>query len=127
MERLTFDDQGCISIKECRNDTCEETCRKVDGCEACPINRAIEKLADYEDLEENGLLIRLPCKIGDKIYRRWNICGKIEVEEFKVTRFCLYDGVWFVEAFGDGPIRDFAFDSFGKTVFLTREEAENNM
>lgn len=57
MERLTFNDQGCISIKECRNDTCEETCRKAGGCDGCHINRAIEKLAEYEDLEENGLLL----------------------------------------------------------------------
>lgn len=29
---------------------------------------AIEKLATYEDLEEQGLLVRLPCKVGDIIY-----------------------------------------------------------
>lgn len=30
--------------------------------------KAIEKLADYEDLEEQGLLVRLPCKVGDDVY-----------------------------------------------------------
>lgn len=30
---------------------------------------AIEKLATYEDLEEQGLLVRLPVKIGDDIYK----------------------------------------------------------
>ena len=30
---------------------------------------AMEKLADYEDAEEQGRLIKLPCKIGDIIYR----------------------------------------------------------
>ena len=29
---------------------------------------AAEKLADYEDAEEQGLLIRLPCKIGETLY-----------------------------------------------------------
>lgn len=29
---------------------------------------AIEKLATYEDLEEQGLLVRLPCKVGDIVY-----------------------------------------------------------
>lgn len=29
---------------------------------------AIEKLATYEDLEEQGLLVRLPCKVGDTVY-----------------------------------------------------------
>ena len=27
-----------------------------------------EKLAEYEDLEEQGLLLRLPCKVGDTVY-----------------------------------------------------------
>ena len=29
---------------------------------------AAEKLADYEDAEEQGLLLLLPCKIGDMVY-----------------------------------------------------------
>lgn len=28
--------------------------------------RVCEKLAAYEDLEEQGLLVRLPCKVGDE-------------------------------------------------------------
>ena len=30
---------------------------------------AARKLCDYEDLEEQGLLARLPCKVGDTVYR----------------------------------------------------------
>lgn len=30
-------------------------------------NFLIEKLGKYEDLEEQGRLIKLPCKVGDKI------------------------------------------------------------
>lgn len=29
---------------------------------------AYKKLAEYEDLEEQGLLLRLPCRIGDDVY-----------------------------------------------------------
>jgi hypothetical protein len=32
------------------------------------IRAVLKKLADYEDLEEQGLLVRLPCKVGDIIY-----------------------------------------------------------
>ena len=28
----------------------------------------MEKLADYEDLEEQGVLVILPCKVGDTVY-----------------------------------------------------------
>ena len=30
--------------------------------------KAILRLAEYEDLEEQGLLVRLPCKVGDDCY-----------------------------------------------------------
>ena len=29
---------------------------------------AIQRLAEYEDAEEQGLLVRLPCKVGDRMY-----------------------------------------------------------
>ena len=35
----------------------------------------ILKLAEYEDLEEQGLLIKLPCKVGDKVYTIF--CDKV--------------------------------------------------
>lgn len=30
--------------------------------------KASEKLAEYEDLEEQGLFVRLPCKVGDLVF-----------------------------------------------------------
>lgn len=32
------------------------------------LKEAMEKLAHYEDLEEQGLLMKLRCKVGDKAY-----------------------------------------------------------
>ena len=29
----------------------------------------LEELKSYKDLEEHGLLVRLPCKVGDTVYR----------------------------------------------------------
>lgn len=59
MERLTENFLGCYQIKGCDNFTCEETCNNVLNCGCCPISEAINKLAEYEDLEEQGLLLRL--------------------------------------------------------------------
>lgn len=46
-------------------------------------DKILTKLADYEDLEEQGLLVRLPCKVGTVVYRieirgwtKSSICGK---------------------------------------------------
>lgn len=73
MERLTnevftFNGTSCMQIKACGNDTCDETCRNRtgnEGCEGCPIQIAIDRLAEYEDLEEQGRLLKLPCAAGE--------------------------------------------------------------
>ena len=36
-------------------------------------DKIFTKLADYEDLEEQGLLVRLPCKLKDKLYHFYGI------------------------------------------------------
>ncbi len=33
-----------------------------------PTCKAVERLAEYEDSEEKGLLVRLPCKVGDTVW-----------------------------------------------------------
>ena len=33
------------------------------------LEKCLRKLAEYEDLEEQGLLLRLPCKVGDTVYK----------------------------------------------------------
>ena len=69
MERLTdYSDSECTYIIGVGNKTCEEFCKYVvDGCKNCYIQQVFKKLADYEDLEEQGLLVRLPCKVDEKI------------------------------------------------------------
>lgn len=69
MERLTdYSDSECTYIIGVGNKTCEEFCKHVvDGCKNCYIQQVFKKLADYEDLEEQGLLVRLPCKVDEKI------------------------------------------------------------
>lgn len=68
MERLTENVLGNIQLKACGNDFCKETCAEHDeekSCKNCPIQKAFEKLAEYEDLEEQGKLLKLPCEVGD--------------------------------------------------------------
>lgn len=67
MERLTRKGyEGRICYIGCSS----ESCAKVHGsCGDCEVDiEAMKKLAEYEDLEEQGLLLRLPCKVGDTIY-----------------------------------------------------------
>lgn len=81
----------------------------------------LNELKEYKDAEEQGLLFRLPCKIGDVLYYTTK-CGikELIVREMRIRKY--YTDV-FTEDIKD---KKYAFTSreIGKTVFLTREEAE---
>ncbi len=94
----------------------------------------VERLAEYEDLEEQNQLLKLPCAVGDII---WDIdFGR--PYSYEVTGFSfgsMNDDDWEEERILDqvvvyytnsnGSITGtFAVRGIGKTVFLTREEAE---
>lgn len=89
--------------------------------------QAIERLAEYEDMEEQGLLVRLPCKARDTVWIKGDKFPA-EIEEIRITD----DGIYFpyVEydrGYEETEVWDndeFTLSDFGKTVFLTREEAE---
>ena len=63
MERLTKkSDYGMYFYPECFNDECSGIGTN-EKCEVCRFNYEIcKKLGEYEDLEEQGRLIKLPCK-----------------------------------------------------------------
>ena len=87
-------------------------------CGDCYIGEPIDKLAHYEDLEEQGLLLKLPCKVGDTIY----YVEDGYVYDFKVDSIDVRkeNGEYiFCIGFMDYRVKD-----FGKTAFLTLEEAE---
>lgn len=77
------------------------------------------RLAEYEDMEEQGLLVRLPCKVGDTIYR----CGDPikKIYEWQIAYVEVYDDE---TVFVDDSDNTFVEADIGKTVFLTRKEAE---
>ena len=41
---------------------------KFSFCDTCEVKMLFNKLKEYEDAEEQGLLLKLPCKVGDTIY-----------------------------------------------------------
>ena len=89
----------------------------------------IDRLAYYEDLEEQGKLVVLPCSVGDTFYTAACICscrpdyyGCDEYEKCEECPYAIYD------------IREWKFKSaihilnsipyFGKTIFFSEEEAK---
>ena len=85
------------------------------------------RLKDYEDAEEKGLLLRLPCKVGDVVYSvtrdfisKYTICN-IEVYN-EGFFFC-----WKCEKGIYINVRGFTNYQIGKDVFLTQAEAEQKL
>ena len=78
----------------------------LTGMELANMAIGLKKLKEYQDLEEQGKLLKLPCTVGDTVY-----CIMTSI---KGT-----NPVIFSQKFDYGMI-----ESFGKAVFLTREEAE---
>lgn len=98
----------------------------------------LRKLAEYEDLEEQGLLLKLPCKVGDPVWDidfgrpcRYEVTGfsfgnlNEDYCEDEVTVFNQIV-VYYTNSNGSMTGR-FAMREIGKTVFLTREEAALHM
>ena len=98
-------------------------CRGVFEATAC-----VEKLAEYETAEEEGRLVVLPCKVGDTVWMVHqrltstvnNVISKMTVTELRGNRL---NPIWFVID-GEYGRTSFHPSEIGKTVFLTREEAE---
>lgn len=139
MERLTdYSDDECTYIIGVGNKTCEEFCKYVvDGCRNCYIQQAFKKLADYEDLKDQGLLVRLPCKVGDMVWD--NDFGYPESYEIKAFSYGYCDSyvepgigiedeiIFYYESYTRSIAGAFPMSEIGKTVFLTREEAEKKL
>ena len=76
---------------------------------------------DYRQAEENGLLLRLPCKVGTTVYYLNRAKGKVrEAEVWKIG--LLYDNKGAI--YVNEKDMCFSFEALGKFWFLTREEAE---
>lgn len=81
-----------------------------------------EKLKYYEDLEEQGRLLILPCKVGDKVW----ITLDYDVMEARVQGISVSaTGKDTILHFGGYPIVNACGSEMGRTVFLSREEAES--
>ena len=92
----------------------------------------LEELKSYKELEEQGLLVRLPCKIGDTVYRV-NAGAKQPIIPMTVSEihFLCYKNERAVrfDAIGKEDMGEscYRLEDIGRIVFLTREEAEKKL
>ena len=138
MERLTDRCWRNLDPWECcgQNFHCSRKLNDDGGCiNGCIVPKLYKHLAEYEDLEEQGLLLKLPCKIGDTVYVVGTRCLAGEEPEegctFLDCEECIYDKTYIVfktkvdsMMMCNFMVCDNTNFIFGKTVFLTKEEAE---
>lgn len=131
---------GCDYEKGECNDSClGGTCKWS--------KKALKRLAELEDKIEQGTLVELPCKAGQKVYidgliwydgthwphdylgisRKKFIIGKITCFKINKKQFLMKIKVCSDRYYTYSKTKWFPVSAIGKTVFLTREEAEKRL
>ena len=145
MERLTErDNYGDVYVKQHDYVTASERIAECEGFEDFEeifrkkmTDTALERLAEYEDLEEQGRLVKLPCKVGDMVYlvcSRYSECSRYKerFEEYSCQGCedeCDSHKEYYIHINHSVSIEWIVrnLNNFGKTVFLTKEEAEQKL
>lgn len=145
MERLTFDGNFC-DIAQCRENPCpyngsctqrkvwerlkayEQTGFSPGACEIAAkaeaalssIGWTVDRAAELLKADKEGRVVVLPCKVGDTLFRVF--AGEILEHKVRNMRYLAIQGRWDIDM---TPFFPYAEKFIGKTVFLTREEAES--
>ena len=134
MERLIYNDDGCWQVHGADQNLCKQVCEEYSNCDSCPIGRAIDRLAEYEDTgltveraaelgkaDQEGRVVVLPCKVGDKIYLRGKADKRTRsgarIVEQAISYIAIYDDWIDIDGICEA-------EELGEYAFLTREEAE---
>ena len=109
-----------------------ENCLYYEACKS--MVSVIERATMYSiamrvcnNFADKDLYIKLPCKVGTKVYALATPCGGCEhynlslEQSLKICRNCEKREI--AECTFDNEL----IDEFGKTVFLTREDAEKKL
>lgn len=92
----------------------------------------LKELKSYKNAEEHGLLVRLPCNVGDTVYRV-NAGAKQPIIPMTVSEihFLCYKNERAVrfDAIGKEDMGEscYRLEDIGRIVFLTREEAKKKL
>ena len=153
MERLTFEGNFC-DIAQCKEIPCpyngecsqrkvwerlkayEDTHMMPSDVTSMRMDMAIiaalfngvdvDRMKELAEADKDGWLVVLPCKVGDRLYE---VTGRKTISVYKVRAirvelFGLFIEWDIVEGFVWQSLSGINAGDIGKTVFLTREEAE---
>lgn len=93
--------------------------------------KVITKLGEYEDLEEQGLLLKPPCIVGDIVYEIAYIYDEYEILKMRVQDISSNKRDVYLYVVNTNEDSDYnnsiSITEFGKDLFLTKEEAEKEL
>lgn len=92
------------------------------GLEMAKLHSALMELKKYQEADKDGRLVVLPCKVGDVVYGFHN--GQTILPMVAKWVETSADGWTIAVQYTPMAPNFYLFSDFGKTVFLTREEAE---
>lgn len=96
---------------------------------AVALGVAAERLRELAEADKAGRVVVLPCKVGDRLYE---VTGRKTISVYKVRAirvelFGMFIEWDIVEGFVWQSLSGINAGEIGKTVFLTREEAEKEL
>lgn len=125
-ERLkAYEDTGLTPGEVLPKDKADEIALKLMRLADLESLCSYTRLRELADAEKDGRVVVLPCKVGQRVFALLDTDKHIS--ECELKQIGMGNGIGFV---GLEPIgargREYgvALNGFGKTVFLTREEAE---
>lgn len=91
----------------------------------------VTRLAELEDLEEQGLLLRLPCKVGDTLYCITPYVKEpiiaAHVLQMNIKQFYNKRIIVRIDVMNKMGESCYFLDDIGKKIFLSRAEAEGKL
>ena len=127
MERLTYFKDGYWRVNfsgvQYQADFVDRLAAYEDIAELCG---GFDRLRELAEADKEGRVVVLPCKVGDMLYE---VTGRKTISVYKVKAirvelFSLFIEWDIVEGFVWQYLNGINANEIGKTVFLTREEAE---
>ena len=101
-------------------------CENCLHCEMCTFARQYRGVDKCPDFADKDLYIKFPCKVYDTVYIVDEASNEFDgIDECHVRKL-EWNGV-FGAIFTDKDCYGYSADYIGKTVFLTREDAEKKL
>ena len=121
-----YEDSACAPEEVLPKDKADEIALKLMRLADLESLCNYTRLRELAEADKDGRLVVLPCKVGDTVYEVTSrkTISEYRVKAIRVELFCTFIEWDIVAGFVDKSIFGVPVDEIGKTVFLTREEAE---